>query len=420
MDLNREQLAAVNHYKGPVILLAGPGSGKTSVIINRINTLINQYNVSPHKILSLSFSKASVTQLSQRYNSSYIKHQDNEFVNFYTFHSLFLRFITRANKNHDAYITNTEDEESIVISAITDTLCIDCVDDVLLKETIKAISYFKNNNSSLDRYKLKVLSEKEFLKIYNIYENAKDVIGTINFDDMLINGLKILKYKKLERQYWQDRYDFILIDEFQDINFTQLEAIKILGAKHKNVFVVGDMNQGIYGFRGAKDESFTDFKKFYKDCKILSLSTNYRSTDEIISLSNKLFKDTINYTGTNKKGQPPSFMLFNSIKEEISMVSERVKKLCEDGLRPCDIAILYRERWTYEQGFVQIFRKASIPFVLNKRTKAQNIIRGYNHTLVTVSAYLKLTMDINDNESFKKVFNNPYRGINKDMTEVYD
>ena len=247
MNLNESQMIASEHFKNPMMVLAGPGSGKTTVITFRVKTLIEKYNVSPSKILVITFTKSAAEEMKMRFeNMSSVKQ-----VKFCTFHAFFFRIIRSYYRFESANILSPH-EQTLILQEIVNTLGIneegskDFLDNVLLE-----ISMLKNELLDIQYYYSSVMGAQDFKRVFNAYEEKKREYHKIDFDDMLKICFDLLSNESEILEYWQKRYEFILIDEFQDINKAQYECIKLL-SQHRNLFVVGDDDQRCEVFLSEK------------------------------------------------------------------------------------------------------------------------------------------------------------------------
>ena len=270
-NLNENQLKAVNHINGPCMVLAGPGSGKTRVIIYRILNMVLNNNIDPRDILAISFTKASSIEMKNRANNL---NPILENVTYATFHSVFFRFL-RYFKNYNLDSIIDEKNKRLCFKKILRTLNIE-EDDDTINQIISEISYIKNELMKASDFTSEVISKEEFTYIYDMYEEYKSSINKIDFDDMLIHTYDMLKNNEIILKKVRNFYKYILIDEFQDINKVQFEIIKLISNPTNNIFVVGDEDQSIYGFRGSRPDFLLEFSNYFENAKKIVLDINYR------------------------------------------------------------------------------------------------------------------------------------------------
>lgn len=292
---NESQLEAINHIDGPALVLAGPGSGKTTVITRRTKKLIEE-GVSPDNILVVTFTKAAAVEMQERFTNLMNESDSNRNeiitypVSFGTFHSIFYRIIQDSNGRKCSILT--EQNKADIIKEIVARLKVQTND--LMEFTrciIGEISKVKGNGIPLDEYESLVCKKEEFDRIYAEYNCELRENNNIDFDDMVIICNEIFKNDEKALQKWRDKYRYVLIDEFQDINKMQYENIKMLITPRNNVFIVGDDDQAIYGFRGSVPRLMFDFKKDFPDCKEILLNINYRCPEEVLQMSLSLIEN---------------------------------------------------------------------------------------------------------------------------------
>ncbi|MDD5944547.1 MAG: ATP-dependent helicase, partial [Clostridia bacterium] len=321
--LNDNQIKAVRHKNGSMLVLSGPGSGKTTVIVQRLINMTQKLGINAERILTITFTKAAAQEMERRY----FKAGGQQGVTFSTFHALFFR-ILRSYFKYDLGMVISESEKrrflmETVLSYEIETDDVEqTVDTFLLNSGL-----LKNDLRTSENFVPKDMSKEEFWALYKIYEAHKERNCKIDFDDMMLGCYNLLKSEKEVLDRWSAKYDYILIDEFQDINRAQYECVKMLSNRHKNVFAVGDDDQSIYGFRGARPEFMLEFEKDFKGCARVCLDINYRSTDQIIALSEKLIaKNKMRYSknikGCGRSGPVPAFLYFSDAGEEAEKTVE--------------------------------------------------------------------------------------------------
>ncbi len=415
MNLNEAQIKAINHKDGPMLVLAGPGSGKTTVIAHRVQNLITNYKIQSNKILVISFAKSSAIDMEHRFKSLDNK---NYKVVFGTFHSMFFRII-RLKYGYQLNSIINEYEKSNILKGIAIKLGIEIEDeDEFIKNLNSELTLIKNNLIDLEYYNSMNFSNNDFKSIFKMYEQHKDEKNKIDFDDMLYKCYELLKTDEEIRKKWEHMYGYILIDEFQDINLVQYRCIQMLRQNNKNIFVVGDDDQSIYKFRGANSEIILNFENDFENCKKVILDTNYRSTDEIIKLSNKIINENKrrfqkNIQGTDVNFKYPVMLNYEDVYEESLEISKRIQKLItEKNVKPEEIAVIYRTN-IQAVSLVENLQNFNIPIILK-----DSIPSIFDHFVVKdILAYLKLALNNDDSESFRQIINKPKRYISKNLQE---
>lgn len=411
-NFNEAQRNAIGHYLGPMRVLAGPGSGKTTVIIERIKSLIENQGVIDRNILVLTFSKATTREMDKRFNES----TDHYSVSFNTFHSLFYKIVRSCTDLTIDSLINDEHKKYLLMD-ICKKNSIYIEDEDSLKNTINEISYVKNQLIDPDHYVSKCISTESFRQLYSLYEIYKQEKGKIDFDDMLCKCYNFLVSNSNLLAFWQGQFEFILVDEFQDINKVQYEVLKLLSMRTNNIFVVGDDDQSIYSFRGAKPEYLINFHLDFKNTKDVILNTNYRSTDIIIKLSNLLIGEnkvriSKNMIGTNRKGQMPKLLNLQDSKTEANYISDRIIGI-RDEYPLEEIAILFRTNMS-ARAYIDSLMERNIPFQL-KDIGSSIFEHPVSRDLI---AYLKGAIDYKCDE-INRVINKPNRYISKNLISKY-
>lgn len=409
VNLNKNQHIATNHNKGPMIVLSGPGSGKTTVITYRIKILIEKMNVLPRDILVITFTKAASEEMKNRFYSINRNHYD---VTFGTFHSYFFKII-RSSYNYELNNILHDDEKSIIIKKIIKNFKVNFDnEEEFLQNIINEISFFKNELIDPICFNSNYVDSQTFLNIFNEYENIKNISEKIDFDDMLIKCYELLKNDDNLRKFWSNRYKYILIDEFQDINKVQYECVKMLISDEQNIFVVGDDDQSIYGFRGSSPEFLLNFDEDFKDVKKVILDINYRSTEEIIRLCNNIISDNKNrykkdIKGIGKSYKAPILLRSYDVVEEAKKIVEKVQKFKKD-IPLEEMAIIYRTN-LQARAIIEVLMDYNIDYQI--KDKIPSI---YDHFIAKdIISYLKLCISNIDNDSFFKIANKPKRYLNK-------
>lgn len=412
--LNENQLKAVNHLDGPCMVLAGPGSGKTRVITYRIANMVVNKNIKPTSILAISFTKASSIEMKNRALSLSNDFRMNK-VTYGTFHSVFFR-ILRYFENYNIESILDEKTKGIGLKNILKGLNIENADDdETIGQVINEISYVKNELMDKRDFKSEVLTNDEFIKVYNFYEEYKQQMNKIDFDDMLIKTYELLKNNKAALDRVRSVYRYILVDEFQDINKVQFEALKLIANPSNNIFVVGDEDQSIYGFRGSRPDFLLEFEEYFSNTKKVLLDINYRSKGEIINIANRLIeKNTNRYEKVIKCGQgngaKVNYISPEDSEEEAVYIAKDIKnKVQEDYTEYTDFAVIYRTN-IQSRALVDVFMDMRIPFVVK-----DSIVTIYDHWAAQdILAYLRIGVNPNSNKDWIRIINKPFRYISKD------
>ena len=289
MSLNPAQIQAIAHHKGPCMVLAGPGSGKTTVITKRIEYLIEKHRVNPEEILVITFSKAASKEMRERF---YTLSQERG-VTFGTFHGIYYGILKWAYQFTSDNIFS-EEQKFQLLGRVIERMELDIEDEKdFLQGIAGEISNIKNNRIPLTEYQSMNCDEETFVRIYQAYEEERKKRRKVDFDDMLVLTYELFRKRPDILQMWQSKYKYILIDEFQDINKVQYDVVCMLAAPENNLFIVGDDDQSIYRFRGARPEIMLDFPKDYPDVKQILLDVNYRSTKAIVNGAARVIRHNV-------------------------------------------------------------------------------------------------------------------------------
>lgn len=345
MAFHESQLKAIRHFKGPMMVLAGPGSGKTTVITHRVKCLTEEYGVEPGSILVITFTRAAAEEMKQRFRI--LMGGNCPPVSFGTFHAVFFSILKHAYRYDSSNIIR-EEQRVRIIRELVDKYRIDVEDEAeFISSILSEISMVKGEMMSLEHYYSKNCSEEVFKKLYQGYEKALVSKGLLDFDDMLVMCYELFVQRKDILVAWQQKYRFILIDEFQDINRVQYEIVKMLAAPDNNLFIVGDDDQSIYRFRGAKPEIMLGFQKDYPQADQTLLGINYRSTSTIVDAASRLIRH--NKTRYEKEiraargaGRPVATTVWEDAQTETKGIVEEIQDYVKMGYRLSDIAVLYR------------------------------------------------------------------------------
>lgn len=411
-DMNESQLKAVQFADGALLLLAGPGSGKTTVITHRIKFLISNHGVSPEKILVITFTKAAAIEMKERF-LKLMGHESTETV-FGTFHAVFYQ-ILRSSKQHNHLSLITEKDRIKLIRNILKKLHQnEPYGEADLAGVMKQISKYKNDPDARYDFLSDTLDENEFPIFLEEYRQYMTDFGKLDFDDMVLLCYKTLQENSKLLEYWRNRFEYILIDEFQDINKMQYEVVKLLSMGKSNVFVVGDDDQSIYGFRGARPEYMKNFLKDFDHARKMVLDKNYRCDRKIVEAANCIIsenKDRFDkHMQANSKDEG-AFILkgFDSDKEELAWMTKEIKLIAEKNGDYNNIAILCR---TNRDLFVMatILESANLPFCGESYMKTM-FDQPYIHSILMYLTYLSGNRS---RDVFFQFMNRPLRFIKRE------
>ena len=411
MQFNNSQLKAVKHKSGPMLVIAGPGSGKTTVLTARIRNLIEEYSVNPANILVITFTKAAANEMKSRFNNMMGRSTN---VTFGTFHAVFF-MILRAAYNYSVDSIIKEDVRQNIIKQAIERSRLE-PDDLngMVSNITGEISRVKTETIDINAYYSASCPEEEFRDIYKYYVKTLKKMGLIDFDDMLLYCHELLTTRRDILAKWQQKYQYILIDEFQDINKIQYDIIKLLAKPQDNLFIVGDDDQSIYGFRGSKPEIMLNFDKDYPDTDKVILDTNYRSTGNIVSAAGKVIahnkvRFAKNINTVNDPGDKVDIIEFNTQAEEYEKIIDNIRKESASGGNYSDNAVLFRTNST-AAGFVRKLVEYSVPFVT--RDGVPNV---FEHWIARdVITYMNIAMGSRKRSDFLQIINRPKRYIGRD------
>lgn len=410
---NREQEEAITHKGGLLMVLAGPGSGKTLVITYRVKWLIENAGVHPSNILVITFTRAAAEEMKKRFFM--FDGMENAPVTFGTFHSIFFMILRYAYRYTAANIIR-EDVKRRYIKEMTENMELEIEDEnEFLSGIINEISYVKGEMMSLSYYHSNNCSDELFAQIYEGYEKRLREENLIDFDDMLVFCYELLKEREDIRILWQNKFQHILIDEFQDINKVQYEIIRMLAGKGDHLFIVGDDDQSIYRFRGARPEIMLGFEKDYPEAKKVILNTNYRCSEEIVEGAEHLISHNTKRFPKNMQAArgskvPITFRNLKDAGEECTDILKGIRFYYKKGIPLEDMAVIFRTN-TQPRLLVGRLMEYNIPFQM--RDVIPNI---FDHWIArNILTYIKLAMGNRDRKLFLQVMNRPKRYISRSM-----
>ena len=419
MKLNRGQDEAIKHWNGPCMVLAPPGSGKTLIVTERTRYLIEESGVRPDQILVITFTRYAAREMKERFER--LTAGKNYPVMFGTFHSIFYG-ILKCAYGIGANNLMSEKESSVLLQEVLDQTNIESTPEVedeeeLVRELLREVGMVKNGLYHLKDFHSKYLTQDEFAEVFRSYEHQKKELKKFDFDDMLVQCYALFRKKPEILQGWQKRFQYILIDEFQDINRVQYEVIRMLAAPRYNLFVVGDDDQSIYGFRGAKPELMLYMKQEFPSLRTISLTVNYRSTEFITGAAARviLHNDTRFYKRVQSfrgRGQNVHVQEVLDEQEEAQYVTEEIQKKLDQGIKPGEIAVLFRAA-VQARMISEILSKHRIPFEMR-----DYVTNFYRHFIVKdMMAYLQLAAGKRDRSLFLTICNRPLRYLARNSME---
>ncbi|MDU2565542.1 MAG: 3'-5' exonuclease [Anaerococcus sp.] len=416
--LNEKQKEAVLHNKGPLLVLAGAGSGKTRVLTTSIANLIENEKVDPRNILAITFTNKAANEMKDRVSN--LLNIDVSRLWIGTFHSICARIlrmnIEKIGYNSNFTIYDTNDQRTLIKEIIND---LGYKDEISPRDAQNLISSLKNKSISpkefldIDGY---YRYHNEYYEIYRQYEKRKFEYNSLDFDDLIEKVLLLFSKDKDVLKYYQNKFEYVFVDEYQDTNISQYELVKNFAGIHQNVFVVGDADQSIYSFRGADINNILNFEKDFKDARVIKLEQNYRSTSNILDTANSLIvnnverKDKELWTA-NGIGDEVLYKNNSVESEESKFVVDEIKMLINEGYSYSDIAILYRTN-AQSRPFEETLMKSLIDY------KVVGGLKFYDRKEIKdLVSYLKVIVNPKDDVALKRIINEPKRGIGNKSVE---
>ena len=420
MSLNHAQTEAVAHNKGPCMVLAGPGSGKTLTIAKRIEYLIMKHKVRPEEILVITFTKYAAWEMKNRTRS--ICGPSSYAVTFGTFHGIYYGILKWAYRLNQSNLLSDE-EKYRILREILPGIDWDQEPEAdeekdYLQELAIEIGNVKNNCMDIEEYEPVKYTTEKFRKLYRTYEETKKKYRKIDFEDMLIQCRDLFMKRPDILKKWQEKFQYILVDEFQDVNQAQYDVVRMLAAPQDNLFVVGDDDQSVYGFRGAKPGIMMEFMKDYPKARQILLDVNYRSSGYIV-------KGALRVIGNNKIRfekkieafrKPDETVHVQEVKDpvqEAEYVLERIREYREKGVSYTEMAILYRTN-VDARAMSELMTEYQIPFVMKEHLN--NI---YEHFIaLDMISYLRLSQGEYDRKYFLQIANRPNRYLTRESMKT--
>ena len=411
--LNGPQKEAVLHTDGPLLILAGAGSGKTRVLTHRIAYLIDERGVNPWNILAITFTNKAAEEMRQRVDSLVAFGAESIWVS--TFHSMCVRilrrFIERLGYENRFTIYDTDDQKTLMKEVCRKV----DIDTKVFKERslLSAISSAKNEMILPDEFELNAggdFGQQKIAKVYREYEAQLKSNNALDFDDLLVKTVQLLETQPDVLEYYQERFRYIMVDEYQDTNTVQFRLVSLLAGKYKNLCVVGDDDQSIYKFRGANIRNILDFEHEFPDAHVIKLEQNYRSTGNILDAANGVIsnnkgrKEKTLWTD-NGEGEKVHLRQFDTAYDEAEFIAEDIRRGVREGASYNDNAVLYRTN-AQSRLFEEKFIAMNIPY---------KIVGGINfyarREIKDLLAYLKTVDNGQDDLAVRRIINVPKRGI---------
>lgn len=414
--LNDKQYEAVINTDGPCLVIAGAGSGKTKVLTHKIAYLMQEKDIKPWNILAITFTNKAANEMKERVEA--LVGDDAKDMWIGTFHSICVkilrRFIDRIGFDHSFVIFDTSDQRTLIKECLKDLK----IDDKMFTDRIVQfeISNAKNDMKEPEEYEAMVKGDyrrEKIASVYNLYQKRLKENNAIDFDDIINYTIKIFKENDDVLDYYTNKFNYILVDEYQDTNKAQFTLIRLLAKAHGNITVVGDNDQGIYSFRGADISNILNFEKDFKGTKIIKLEQNYRCTQNILNAANSVIKNNeVKYKKKlwteNEEGALPTFHVSDDEYDEGRYIVEEINHLRrEEYYKYSDFAILYRMN-SQSRAIEEILRREDIPY------KIVGGLKFYERKEIKdIIAYLRLINNTSDNLALKRIINEPKRGIGK-------
>ena len=414
MGFTEEQIKAIEWYEGPLMVIGTPGSGKTTVIVNRVNNLIYEYDVRPENILVITFTKAAAVSMKERFLE--LSGLTSTNVRFGTFHSFFYWIIRTAYGDKLNLGVLDEQKKRDVLRAILRKLGPETYDnEETLVSVMNQLGIISCNMIDIENYYSRDMSGNDFVTTYRLYKEYKERNGLIDFDDMVTECYKLLKDRPDILERIRELYPFIMVDEYQDTNMIQYEILKMLAHPRDNIYVVGDDDQSIYCFRGARPDIMHKFTKEFRNASTLQLSNNFRCPKEIVELSSSIIADNKKRYGkslksvVSSKGQV-TIDDMRTQTDEYNLILSRLQKAFKKGVSPSDIAIIYRTNLGPRRLMYKL-SSYNVPF--NVRDAIPDIT---NHIYVRpILSYIRYAMGDHSRKVFLDIMNKPVRYISRDM-----
>ena len=412
MGFNQAQKKAVTHGEGPCLVLAGPGSGKTLTIVNRIKYLIEEYKVRPEEILVVTFTRFAAAEMKNRLCA--LMGRQKLPVTVGTFHGIYYGILKWAYRMGQQNILSEDEKYQILRFAAAKQKMEVFDEEDFIQDIAAEIGKIKNNRIDPDEFVSEKCSADAFREIYREYERQRKKLKKIDFDDMLVLCYELFSSRPDVLAGWQKKFRYILIDEFQDINRIQYDVIRMLALPENNLFVVGDDDQAIYGFRGADSSLMFQFREDYPEAEQILLGMNYRSTANIVRNSLKVIEHNEHrfqkdLTASKDNGACIHVQEVKDPNEEAQYILDEIEKKVQEGTEPEKIAVLFRIH-TDARPVVEALLERHISFQMK-----EHLPNLYNHFIgKDIQAYFRLALGERKRQDFLQVMNRPKRYIGRD------
>ena len=412
MKRNPSQKRAIAHLSGPMMVLAGPGSGKTSVIVERTAYMTGEGKIPSSSVLVVTFSRAAAVEMKERFLK--FTGQSSTQVTFGTFHGVFYGILKQAYNLTSANILSEEEKNGILRELALNFGGELASEGDFTEEIAKEISMVKGNRISLEHYYSSCCPDEVFRQIYGAYGNMLRERRKLDFDDMLLSCYELFDKRKDILRAWQQKFRYILVDEFQDINQLQYDIVRLLAEPENNLFIVGDDDQSIYHFRGARPEIMLNFTKDYPGAEKVVLDVNYRCSKRILDSAMKVIgrnktRFQKELSTPNQEGEPVRLCEYANPREEYLSVTAELRKRLEQGENLENTAVLLRTNQEAE-GLIAALMERQIPFTMKE--KLPNL---FQHWICrNLLAYMRFAQGERSRKLFLEIMNRPNRYISRD------
>ena len=409
---NPSQQRAIAHLSGPMMVLAGPGSGKTSVIVERTAHMIHEGKIPASSVLVVTFSRAAAVEMKERFLK--FTGVSRTGVTFGTFHGVFYGILKQAYGLNGSNILSEEEKYAILRELAVNCAAEQSQEGDFVEDVAKEISVVKGGRISLEHYYSSCCPDEVFRQIFQGYRKVLNERRKLDFDDMLLSCYELLRKRKDILAAWQKKFRYILVDEFQDINHLQYDIVKMLAAPENNLFVVGDDDQSIYHFRGARPEIMLNFPEDFKNAETVLLNINYRCSGNILNTAMKVIDHNENryakkLSTPNEPGDPVQVEEFRNPRDEYMAVASLLRNRMEEGDNIEDTALLFRTNQETE-GLVAALMEYGVPFTMKE--KLPNLFRHW--ICRNMIAYLKMAEGDRSRSTFLEIMNRPNRYISRE------
>ncbi|MBQ8391812.1 MAG: DNA helicase PcrA [Clostridia bacterium] len=413
--LNKPQREAVEHINGPLLVLAGAGSGKTRVLTHRIAYMIQEKGISPWSILAITFTNKAAREMLQRVENLIGAVANDMWVR--TFHSACVRIlrrdIDRIGYDTRFNIIDSDDQKSLVKECLKEL----GFDEKQLppRSVLSEISHAKDNLLTPEKYTLDYADDyrkKQIARVYSLYQHKLRTANDLDFDDLIMLTVRLFEENEDVLEFYRNKFKYVLVDEFQDTNKAQNELVILLAGNHRNLCVVGDDDQSIYKFRGTDISNILDFEKAFPESRVIRLEQNYRSTQNILDAANSVIKNNYGRKGKKlwtDKGEGEKINVYKAANEyeEASFIAEKIAQMVRDGYSYNDMAVLYRANAS-SRILEEVFMRKALPY------RVLSGLRFYDRKEIRdMIAYLRLIKNPDDDISLKRIINTPSRKIGK-------